>query len=904
MMKKTTTTILLFFLLVSFASAYDVVIVAGGSTVSGNEATLKTDLENNAYVNFTVLGVSSAGGANITDYEGIADCAIIFSSCNSGVCGNNADDAVMGITWTGDAYYDEFGACAGTGGNTGQTQINISDNTDYITNGFSLGALTIHSSGQQIDYGSTCQSHWATLATHPTNAGQVYLIYGENNTAQYGSASNTTGRRVGYGFKSENYGSITDDGKEVLFKALNWSCTPDAQVSTPPPANNPPTIDNFSPANNSEVTNGLSLNISARYNDADADAGTFYFMNASNNAILCTNSTTDGSTYYCNVPMNYNDNLLWYVNATDGTNYTVSGTYNVTLREETPPADPQAEKSILLITSNAGSYEGVETTAYNLLLSNQWQNFTIYAIIDDDSTNFTDYNSLYNVSFNTAVIFSSSTVEGGMASSMAGVQYPIVIVGDSAQADLYMLQCDNNTGAGSCSNNAVNVLDEVNLTDNTHYITSGLSTGLFNHYTTTSGTVMGYNLANGCNYLGQAGDPISDRKDYVYCYKDAEMYNGSLFPEKRISLGFRSQLSSYWTDEAKEIYIKSIVWASNETVENVVYQPSIGTVTNITTNETINLIFDITGDHVYTEWYLDGALWANNTFNNNTYTSLTADTEYNVSFYARYNNTLFDYWEGLITTNNNDPTPIWISHDVFTNYTGNQSVYISYTYDGTLTYTEWYKDAVLQDNNTNTDYNFTSLDAETSYTFSVKSCYNSTLCNTTNLIIVTQASPVAYLSISSFTCVVANEQIDLSWSTSGYYDYSELRRDTSLVYNSTTKSYSDTGLSNATSYTYNLTVYYNEILNSTTKVCTTTNTEPSATPQQCNDNILPITTITNFIGTLVVVFIMAIVLGLIALPNLQIREQVTIDKLYTFIYGLVVVTIIMGVGILILSRIC
>jgi len=73
----------------------------------------------------------------------------------------------------------------------------------------------------------------------------------------------------------------------------------------------------------------------------------------------------------------------------------------------------------------------------------------------------------------------------------------------------------------------------------------------------------------------------------------------------------------------------------------------------------------------------------------------------------------------------------YISIDNYTTIVNNESIYINYSYNGNFTYSEFYLNDNLEDNSSNTYYNFTGLINNTNYNISIYSYYNASIFNFT-----------------------------------------------------------------------------------------------------------------------------------------------------------------------------
>jgi len=100
--------------------------------------------------------------------------------------------------------------------------------------------------------------------------------------------------------------------------------------------NNVPTLTDFAPLNdtikdyNTIGVNNVIMNVT--YTDIDGELGTINFINISNGALLCTNSSiSSGTTVGCLYTAAYDEEeVKWTANATDGNDWATYDTYNFT----------------------------------------------------------------------------------------------------------------------------------------------------------------------------------------------------------------------------------------------------------------------------------------------------------------------------------------------------------------------------------------------------------------------------------------------------------------------------------------------------------------------------------------------------------------------------------------------
>jgi len=132
-------------------------------------------------------------------------------------------NAAIGVVTEEDNLSDEFGMAAGIAWESG-TQVEINDNSHYITSPFSLGLLTIFTANESLAYVTGTQSpDLGRLASSASGYGVVTL---EAGAALFGGGS-AAGRRaqLPWGGDGFDVNHLNDDGLTILQRALAWGAT-------------------------------------------------------------------------------------------------------------------------------------------------------------------------------------------------------------------------------------------------------------------------------------------------------------------------------------------------------------------------------------------------------------------------------------------------------------------------------------------------------------------------------------------------------------------------------------------------------------------------------------------------------------------------------------------------------
>jgi len=162
-------------------------------------------------------------GADQASFDGAVagnDVVLITNDVTASTVDTKLVNATIGVVTSEVNLSDEFGMSASVGWDSG-TQIEINDNSHYITQPFSNGLMTILSSTESLAYVTGTQSpSLGQLASTTSGFGVV--------TLEAGAATHTggaaAGRRVllpwgGNGFNPDN---LNGDGKTLLQRALEW----------------------------------------------------------------------------------------------------------------------------------------------------------------------------------------------------------------------------------------------------------------------------------------------------------------------------------------------------------------------------------------------------------------------------------------------------------------------------------------------------------------------------------------------------------------------------------------------------------------------------------------------------------------------------------------------------------
>lgn len=292
----------------------DVLIIAGSTTLNGNETNFKNLLESNQWVNMSIIGVVDDNDGNFSDYEGIIDAAIIFESANSGTIGNGLQNVSYGVISIGETMYDtELLLCGGTSGNT-FTAIDLDDNSHYITSSFSIGSLTILDTIQSLN---RCTSP-ASNVTLLSSAGGTKYTTGILDVGEYRTDnSQSPGRRAWVSWKSTYFDEWNSNGQEIAIKSSFWVSNNTVTLESSDAVDlwllsayfNISQYRNYShPLNEYSLSGSMPMNFTI-YNYGTNASGWFNYNLTINNTLICDGalnlSGKGNKTIGCDFPLSH-----------------------------------------------------------------------------------------------------------------------------------------------------------------------------------------------------------------------------------------------------------------------------------------------------------------------------------------------------------------------------------------------------------------------------------------------------------------------------------------------------------------------------------------------------------------------------------------------------------------------
>jgi len=197
-------------------------ITPNDGNLTAQDAAKKAIMEN---WGFTVTAISA--NALQAEYDAAiadADVAYVTEDVVSSDVGTKLNNASIGVVVEENALNDDMNYSTSAEWYFGYSQINITDNTHYITETFATGSLTITTATTELGARTgTLAPGLVTLATRTANANSA-LDYVDVGGALNGGGT-APGRRVflPWGGASFDVGLLTTDGKSIMKRAIEWS---------------------------------------------------------------------------------------------------------------------------------------------------------------------------------------------------------------------------------------------------------------------------------------------------------------------------------------------------------------------------------------------------------------------------------------------------------------------------------------------------------------------------------------------------------------------------------------------------------------------------------------------------------------------------------------------------------
>ncbi len=164
-------------------------------------------------------------GASQAEFDAavaLNDVAYVAEDITSGTLGTKLRDAAIGVVIEEEKITDEFGISSGEVTFT-ETSIEVTDNTHYITQPFSLGVVAFAPSAQPVGgRAGTLAPGLEILALQPSSS--TSMLDAIDTGGALFDTGTAAGRRVKlpWGGNGFDINSLTDDGRTIMRRALEW----------------------------------------------------------------------------------------------------------------------------------------------------------------------------------------------------------------------------------------------------------------------------------------------------------------------------------------------------------------------------------------------------------------------------------------------------------------------------------------------------------------------------------------------------------------------------------------------------------------------------------------------------------------------------------------------------------
>ncbi|MDJ0709612.1 MAG: DNRLRE domain-containing protein [Woeseiaceae bacterium] len=207
-------------------------VVADDGSLTSQEITKKDLLESWGYA-VSVIDDSDSQ-ANFDAAVAANSVAYVPEDINSGALDTKLRDAAIGVVIEEEKITDEFGISTGETTFT-ESSIDIVDNTHYITEPFALGAIAFATSTQPVGgRAGTLASGLVVLGERPSSSTSMLDVI------DIGGALAGTGTAAGrraklpWGGNDFDVNSLTDAGRTILRRSLEWAAGADSETDPGP----------------------------------------------------------------------------------------------------------------------------------------------------------------------------------------------------------------------------------------------------------------------------------------------------------------------------------------------------------------------------------------------------------------------------------------------------------------------------------------------------------------------------------------------------------------------------------------------------------------------------------------------------------------------------------------------
>ena len=152
----------------------------------------------------------------------VNDVVYVSEEIVTGALDTKLRNAYIGVVFEEQKIPDELGVSSGESVYF-ETSIDITDNTHYVTETFSTGALTIVSSSQEVGaLGGTLAPDLQILAQRPSSTTPTLAVIAKGGTLFDGGTAEGRRAKVPWGGNTFDINALTADGQTIMKRAIEW----------------------------------------------------------------------------------------------------------------------------------------------------------------------------------------------------------------------------------------------------------------------------------------------------------------------------------------------------------------------------------------------------------------------------------------------------------------------------------------------------------------------------------------------------------------------------------------------------------------------------------------------------------------------------------------------------------
>ena len=218
---------------------------------------------------------------NQTDFdEALDEATVIYvsSTVTSTSLASKVKDSELGAVIEAGSLWDDLGICSAAATAVSDSMINITNNTHYITTGLSTGSNVLFNSNQPLQRASGSIAAGDVMLAKQVGSGTNRMLdVLEVGSTMHGGGT-AEGRRVflPWGSTALSPSELTDTGKSILERALNWAAGFDEPGSVM--------------TNSIRVNKEVKMKTSAKIDSFRASSGAYSLTNNGSEVVMTVNA--------------------------------------------------------------------------------------------------------------------------------------------------------------------------------------------------------------------------------------------------------------------------------------------------------------------------------------------------------------------------------------------------------------------------------------------------------------------------------------------------------------------------------------------------------------------------------------------------------------------------------------